>query len=288
MNSPRVNFHCHSNYSDGILSIPEICIALANDSVEHFALTDHDSVEGTLEIAKHAKQFGITCYNGVELTVDLYDNCPEQFFHLLAYDFDYGSLKHALDTFNKQNSGKCTSFIKRLKKDGYKFEMAKRNPNRNYFKYIDIIFSLFMNGPAKSRSEAFQIVDKPEYEQYKEARLSKQEAIKMIHDANGIAIMAHPFDIFKDSQKVPTNEEEVEKIVHNLYELGIDGIEVYYKPYSQEKVEFLIKLAEKYNFIKSIGTDFHGRNSDSMWHQVETGENLLLEHLINRQQAKHC
>ncbi len=92
--------------------------------------------------------------------------------------------------------------------------------------------------------------------------------------------------MFKDGNKLAVSENETIKLIAELNELGLDGIEAFYRPYSQEQVNKLNAIANDYNFIKSIGTDFHGRESDSMWHLVENEENLLLDHLIQRKSNK--
>lgn len=82
-----------------------------------------------------------------------------------------------------------------------------------------------------------------------------ETVIKAIHDAGGIAVLAHP---------CCCNVFNLDNFVKNLKNLGLDGIETYY-PYdrfrgiikfSSRKLPFL--LAEKYNLIKTGGSDEHG------------------------------
>ena len=82
-----------------------------------------------------------------------------------------------------------------------------------------------------------------------------QKVIKAIHNAGGIAVLAHPACCFTAS---------LNKLVKNLVKLGLDGIEVYY-PYARHrkivkfhKIKAVKRLADKYNLIKTGGTDEHG------------------------------
>ena len=82
-----------------------------------------------------------------------------------------------------------------------------------------------------------------------------KKAIKAIHAAGGIAVLAHPACCFTHS---------LDRLVKNLVKLGLDGIEVYY-PYTRHRkiVKFhtaktVDKLGDKYNLIKTGGTDEHG------------------------------
>ena len=85
-----------------------------------------------------------------------------------------------------------------------------------------------------------------------------KDLIEAIHNAGGIAVLAHPACYWALS---------LEKLVLDLINIGLDGIEVYYpyprfrkvvRFYSSKKV---LKIAEKYpQLIKTGGTDFHGKN----------------------------
>lgn len=81
--------------------------------------------------------------------------------------------------------------------------------------------------------------------------------IDIIKEAGGIAVWAHPACCWSFS---------LDKMTRELIEFGLDGMEVYYpynglrgilKFYSRN---YVLELAEKYNLIKTGGTDSHGRN----------------------------
>lgn len=79
--------------------------------------------------------------------------------------------------------------------------------------------------------------------------------INAIHNAGGIAILAHPACCWAIS---------LDGFVKKLIKLGLDGIEVYY-PYKRHrgiikfhKTQTVKKIADKYNLIKTGGTDLHG------------------------------
>ena len=80
--------------------------------------------------------------------------------------------------------------------------------------------------------------------------------IKAIHNAGGIAVLAHPACYWALN---------LEKMITKLLNIGLDGIEVYY-PYERFRkiIKFhstnsILKIANKYpQLIKTGGTDFHG------------------------------
>lgn len=83
-----------------------------------------------------------------------------------------------------------------------------------------------------------------------------KKLIKAIHEAGGIAVLAHPACYWAFS---------LDRLVKNLMKEGLDGIETYYPyPRFRKIVKFhsskdVLKIAEKYpELIKTGGTDFHG------------------------------
>jgi predicted metal-dependent phosphoesterase TrpH len=84
------------------------------------------------------------------------------------------------------------------------------------------------------------------------SQMTLTECIALIHEAGGVASMAHP-----------TWVEDVEGLLIALVETGLDGIETYYGQYGPETVEWLAGLAEKYDLVPTGGSDFHGLGSPS-------------------------
>lgn len=88
------------------------------------------------------------------------------------------------------------------------------------------------------------------------AKRDVKKLINTIHEAGGIAVLAHPACYWAIS---------LEKLVKDLINIGLDGVEVYYPyPRLRSVVKFhsektVIKIANKYpQLIKTGGTDFHG------------------------------
>ena len=86
------------------------------------------------------------------------------------------------------------------------------------------------------------------------SRRNIKKLIEAIHNAGGIAVLAHPACCWTLN---------MDKFVNKLISLGLDGIEVYY-PYKRHrsiikfhKVKNIKKIADKYNLIKTGGTDLH-------------------------------
>jgi predicted metal-dependent phosphoesterase TrpH len=117
---------------------------------------------------------------------------------------------------------------------------------------------LFEKGYVGSEKEAFDKYighDGPAYvERYK---LLPIEVVKLILDAKGLPVLAHPADI-----------AGLDELVPKLKAVGLVGLEVYYRDYSSEIVARLAKIAEKYDLIPTGGTDYHAFGDGS---EVEIG-----------------
>ncbi len=87
------------------------------------------------------------------------------------------------------------------------------------------------------------------------AKRDIKKLIKAIHNAGGIAVLAHPACCWAIN---------MDRFVKRLISYGLDGLEVYY-PYKRHRgiIKFrsassVEKLADKYHLIKTGGTDLHG------------------------------
>lgn len=71
MKSGYVELHMHSNYSllEGGSSIDELLVQAKQMGYQSMALTDHNSLSGSMEFAQKAKKIGIKPIIGLELDV---------------------------------------------------------------------------------------------------------------------------------------------------------------------------------------------------------------------------
>lgn len=78
------------------------------------------------------------------------------------------------------------------------------------------------------------------------------ETIKRIHEAGGLAFLAHCFEYpYKNTC------ETVEKIINTT---DIDGLEAIYPTFSNEQRKEIFEIASKYNKYVSAGSDYHAKN----------------------------
>ena len=78
-----------------------------------------------------------------------------------------------------------------------------------------------------------------------------EEAFQLIHDAGGYTFLAHPFTLYQSSG-------QFNALIGEFKEWGLDGIEAYYKSYSDEQGQILLESAEQHGLVICSGSDFHG------------------------------
>src|SRR4030066_2226423 len=102
---------------------------------------------------------------------------------------------------------------------------------------------LFEKGYVGAEKEAFDKYighDGPAYvERYK---LRPVEAVKLIIDARGLPVLAHPAD-----------NSDLKELVPKLKEIGLVGIEIYYRDYRPDIIAGLLKVADQYTLVPTGG-----------------------------------
>lgn len=270
----KVDLHLHSTYSDGKLKPAEIVKKLRKKGVRIAALTDHDNIDGVPEFAKEAKKFGVTTLDGVEISS--YQNGIS--LHILGLGIDVKN-KLILKIFARQIKERRISFIKTVKcfkKAGFfvnpkKFSHFEKIKTLTRPHVFDLIWNQpenhkifkrkfgFENQPIAGRPLWSNFIDtfmnKPGQLAYvKKSGISCNEAIKTIHKAGGLAILAHPGIEIEFTEK----QADIQKVIKELVRFGIDGLEVFSVALEKrKKVDFFHKIAQKYKLLETIGSDDH-------------------------------
>lgn len=259
----KVNLHTHSNASDGTLSPKDLIKKLVSEQVDVCALTDHDTLSGIDEAQEESKRHNIKFINGIEISTKIsgldipFLDESKHTLHILALNFDIEKLKFLFQQRDKDKAERLIRLVKQLNGAGYHIETPIP-----LNKKTQIATKLVEHKYASDIEHAFnEIINK--YYNRNLDHMTLDDVVRMVHQANGKVIWAHPFEILDFTKKVELNEMQIEYIIPKLKNKHIDGIEVYYETYSEERKNFLKSMSEKYHLIKSCGTDFHGKPNRS-------------------------
>lgn len=272
-----IDLHTHTCVSDGTDTPEEILTNAETTKLEILSITDHDTTEGYKNIKELRKLFSGIIIPGVELKA-FYDGIPVE---VLGYGIDPSKINVNRDNVFEMQIDCLNEFKERGRKLGLKFdeniEVSKTDSRRKYasFTFADellkhkenesIILSI---GPMFTQTEFYRIhaSNKKSIFYYDESKfgISIEEAIDMVHNAGGLAFLAHPLLYPYDKDKFEAVEDIIKK-----YDL--DGIEVEYPLFSEQDRNKLKELAKKYNKYTSGGTDYHAKNKPNI--ELGTGIN---------------
>jgi len=263
-----VDLHMHSNFSDGSDSPTQLVEKAKQLGLTAIALTDHDTIDGIPEFLEAGERFGIHTVPGVEISVDT--KLPNNgHMHMLGLFIDPKGkkLKETLDYLRTQRNLRAEKIIRKLNELGVHITLEEllEEAGEGSIGRPHVAKILVRKGVVGSIQEAFDIYlakGKPAY--MDKVKLGEEDAIQMIHDAGGFAILAHPH-----LMNYPTFEEARERIMQ-LREIGLDGFEIYYSTMPEEYTQGLIELAKAEGFVVSGGSDYHGANKDN----IEMGTGL--------------
>jgi hypothetical protein len=268
-----IDLHIHSTASDGSLTPAEIINRAQRLNLAAIAITDHDSIYGSKEALQAGIPPSLKFLTGIEISAAHPTFFPGSgSFHILGYciRLDNQALNQALNRLRDARKNRNPKIIKRLNELGLKISLEDVNPTiaHGQLGRPHIAQVMIKKGFVKSMDEAFDKflgAGKPAY--VDKNRIGCEETIKMIRDAGGVPVLAHPalLNINDDFQ--------LEELIQNLIKIGMRGIEVYYPEHSPEQMQRYRELANKYNLLITGGTDFHGSITPKI--EMGTGKGTL-------------
>lgn len=247
----RGDLHCHTKLSDGSLGIEDLITLAKKRGIEAIAITDHDCLAGTVRGKIIGDRFGVQVIPGVELSAT--DTKTGKKVHLLCYLSDAPDRLEGLCHRNSLARKKAAHYMM--------LQVAKRYPvaaelivkcatgSTNIYKQ-HIMQALMECGFSRDiYGEMYHKLfdkDSPESVLVSPKYPDIEEVLTAIHDAGGIAVLAHPY-LFDNLDSLP-----------RLIENGLDGIEVWHPCATEEQQAELKKIATKNKLLMTGGTDFHG------------------------------
>ncbi|HEY1170386.1 MAG TPA: PHP domain-containing protein [Verrucomicrobiae bacterium] len=243
------DLHLHTSFSDGTYSPEELTMEGKRFNLSVLSLTDHDTMEGCERMAAACSKQGIEFVPGSELTAEQDD----YELHLLGYYLDTSNVKltTALAAFQAARQERIREMVERIKKLGIPIEpedvfriASCQSPGRPHVGRV-----LVEKGVCKTMDEAFErFLKKGRAGWVPKFRISAPDAIKLIHQSGGVAVMAHP-GLNRSDDMIP-----------ELVEAGMDGIECFHTKHSTAVSQHYLMMAEQKDLLITGGSDCHGMN----------------------------
>lgn len=261
-----IDLHFHSSFSDGSLSPTELAINGSKLGLYAMVLTDHDNLSGFEEFQQEASKHNIKTISGIELSVESHGNTV----HMLAYGVhtDNQPLNDALVKIRKGRQIRNSEILSKLVKYGCCItinDVMQFAGDKNLIARPHFAQALIKKGYASSKEDAFKrYLGKTGIAYTDRFRLAPEEAISLIHDAGGIAVLAHPY------KNDMSDKAALYEYIKHLVSVGLDGLEVFYTQHSYDMISELSSYCREMNLISTGGSDFHGAISPN----IELGKGL--------------
>jgi predicted metal-dependent phosphoesterase TrpH len=260
---PTFDLQSHSEHSDGALRPSEVVRLAAEAGVELLSLTDHDSVDGVPEATEAATAMGLRLVSGVEISAL---DQGQGDLHILGYGIDEGddTLRARLETFRGARERRAEAMAEAIRRLGFELDdrILRRRAQEGRSIGRPHLAEAAVGHPANAERlaregrrdptaflVAYLIEGAPAFRP-REAP-SVEQAIRVIHEAGGVAIWAHPFWDVAEPPKVLAT-------IDRFRAIGLDGVECFYTTHDRPQSELLADHCEHLGMLSTGSSDFHG------------------------------
>jgi hypothetical protein len=275
-----IDLHLHTTASDGRCTPAELVARVLAAGVRVFAVTDHDTVAAIDEVTALAEAAGLRLLTGIEVTAV----ANGRDVHVLGYCFDHRA--PALAAFLASQRELRIARVRRVGDalssmgltvdvDGLVDAVLSR-PGASIGRPA-IARALVAAGHAASVQDAFDRFigeGRPAY--VPRTGRTPEEVVHVLHDAGGVASMAHP---------AVTRQDD---LIPGLAAAGLDAIEAYHADHTAEDATRYAALASRLGLAVSGGSDYHGEPDGAAGgrRRVGVGEVLVPPHVVDDLEAR--
>lgn len=268
----RIDLHIHTkNCSDGNLTVAEIFRAAVAREISLLSITDHDNTGCQAEAMTLARRNDIEYVPGVELNVTFsqpgYNDGKPVALDFLGYQYDIEDteLNNKLDVIAKYREERAKKVLAKL---NLEFEKECRDKFTDadmaaIKASVDGVFGrphianyLVAKGIVKDKQEAFDRYlvkcDVPKYP------LHLKDAAKLIHDAGGVLVLAHPNDPGGTSLvKLTRALREQTELIEDAMLAYIDGVECWHSRHDGVTSKHYEQFVKRHKLLATGGSDCH-------------------------------
>lgn len=244
----KYDLHLHTTASDGRLTPGELVDMAVSKGLSVIAVTDHDSVSGIGAALDAAARYPhIQVIPGVEINTDL----ASGELHVLGYfpDYENSDFIAALGKIRESRVGRAKRMVEKLERLGLplQWQRVQDLARGDSICRPHIAQAMLEKGYVLTEREAFDNYigrNGPAY--VEREKVQPADAVRIIKKSGGLPVLAHPADI-----------QELDRLLNELIEAGLVGLETYYGLYNAKTIRKLKDIAEKYHLMTTGGTDYH-------------------------------
>ncbi len=241
------DLHLHTFFSDGTFAPEEVVARGVEAGLGVLALTDHDTLEGCARMAAAAAAAGVEFVPGTELTAE----AEGKEVHILGYwlDASHPRLRSELARFQGVRQRRIEEMVSALRRSGVPLETSAvmevarcSSPGRPH-----VARALVAAGHAADYDDAFdKFLKKGRAGWVPKARMTVDDAVGLVREAGGVAVLAHPA-LYKD-----------DGLVGRVLRMGLDGVECWHTRHSGADAARYARMADVAGLVATGGSDCHG------------------------------
>ena len=248
----KADLHIHSVYSDGVLTPSELARKARAEGLDLISITDHDNLSGEDDKRRAMEVNGLCYLCGWEISA-----FTDQKVHILGYGCRIEKPYEQFLEKRRTEALERTVEIIRRANQYLGLDVTLEEVERESFLPGNVLHAVYAVRAFAKRlrrndmelySDLFHY-GKPLYVMPR--RPAPQEAIDIIHELGGVAVLAHPGRMRAEGKK---------ELFDQLVSRGIDGIECHYTTHTEAETEDYLAFARKHKLFITGGSDYHYEN----------------------------
>src|SRR5688572_30953892 len=268
---PGYDLHTHSDRSDGTLPPAEVMVLAAQRDLAGVALTDHDTFDGLEEAAAAASGLGLDFVPGVEFSAE-YDGAS---LHILGYwvDPDDAAIDAELLRLTATRFRRGEMIVEKLQELGFDItvERVLELAGGEAIARPHIAEAMVEAGIVATEKEAFdRYISDDGLAYVPKHALQPSEALRLIGQAGGVCVLAHPA-MWRGTDTVP------DTLIEEMAAGGMGGLEVFHPDHDDEMRVKYAALAARLDLVRTSSSDCHGERYEYRMGQERTDGDTFAE-----------
>jgi predicted metal-dependent phosphoesterase TrpH len=249
-----IELQSHSTVSDGQLAPAQVVEEAAKAGVTTLALSDHDAIAGVAEAMEAAERLGVELVPAIEMS------CVHEYaedLHVCGYWVDLGKIAPACERAQHERVTRAGEIVEKLRSHGFDLHLEDAVREAGDALSIGRPHIARAAGASGDLGPFFEEYLVPGAKAFVPRRWpTAEQAIELIHEAGGVAVVAHPYwDI--------DAPDEVDDLIRSL---SPDGIEAFYPTHSEEQTKHLLALCSELDLVPTASSDYHGPTHKTFSH----------------------
>jgi predicted metal-dependent phosphoesterase TrpH len=249
---PGYDLHSHSNRSDGTLRPAEVMVLAAQRELAGVALTDHDTFDGLEEAAATANELDLDFVPGIEFSAE-HEGAS---LHILGYwvDPDDAAIEAELLRLTATRFRRGEMIVEKLRELGFDISLERvlELAGGDAIARPHIAEAMVEAGIVADEKEAFERYISDDGLAYvPKHALPPMEALRLIEEAGGVCVLAHP-GMWRGSDTVP------DELIEEMAASGMVGLEVRHPDHDEEMRAKYSTMAERLDLVATAASDCHG------------------------------